>query len=282
MAAKPRIAIVGPGKLGTALVLSLAEAGYKVDEIVARSGAKPAVRQIAAKVGARLSNMRHPTLRAELVWLCVPDGIIAPCAKSLANSTGWKGKIVFHASGAFSSRELETLRKKGAAVASVHPLMTFVRKVRPSLDGVSFAMEGDPAALRMAQRIVLDLGGEPFLIDARHKPAYHAWGAFTSPLLVAFLLAGEQVALLAGLKRQEARKRMQPIIRQTLANYFEHGPAQAFSGPIIRGDVATIQKHLRSLKRVREAKQVYIALARAALRELPAKNRKLLEEVLGK
>ena len=165
-------------------------------------------------------------------------------------------------------------------MASVHPLMSFVTKVRPSLAGVPFAVEGDAAAVRAARRLVRDMGGEPFAIAKAHKAAYHAWGGFTSPLLVSALAMAELVATRAGMSRKLARHRMEPIVRQTLANYFESGPADAFSGPIIRGDAATVQKHLKVLDRMPDAKRVYLALARAAIKNLPARNKGELSRIL--
>ncbi len=159
--------------------------------------------------------------------------------------------------------------------------MTFVPGVAPSLRGVPFAVEGDPAAERAARQIARDLGGETFVIHKRDKPAYHAWGAFASPLLLSALVTAERVAGAAGIPRTAARTMMLPMIRQTLANYAEHGPERAFSGPIIRGDAATLEKHLRILRRVPEAREVYLALARSAVKNLPGKNKKQLRKMLA-
>jgi predicted short-subunit dehydrogenase-like oxidoreductase (DUF2520 family) len=210
----------------------------------------------------------------------VPDREISRCAEALARNSDWQSKIALHSSGALASSELAALKKKGAAVASVHPLMTFVRNVRPSLREVPFALEGDRIAVAKVRRIVHDLGGEPFRLDARYKPAYHAWGGFTSPLLVALLATGEQVAMQAGMSQTLARRRMAKIVRQTISNYFDKGPADAFSGPIIRGDAPTVQKHLKVLNETPEAKQAYVALARSALKHLPGKNKSVLTRIL--
>jgi len=165
-------------------------------------------------------------------------------------------------------------------VASVHPMMTFVYGSVPSLKGVPFAVEGDVTAVRMARQIVRDLGGQAFSIRKQHKAAYHAWGAFASPLLVAVLVTAEHVARAAGLSAVQARKKMLPIVRQTIANYEELGPAGAFSGPIVRGDAEIVRQHLRVLRSVPEARGVYLALARAALRYLPVRQRAKLKRVL--
>jgi predicted short-subunit dehydrogenase-like oxidoreductase (DUF2520 family) len=283
MAVKPSIAIIGPGRLGRALALELRRAGYSTSEIVSRSsaGSRQRARELARKVGARASTSDSARLDADLVWFCVPDREIAAASRQLASAVVWKRKIVFHSSGALASDELKALRQQGAVVASVHPLMTFVSGSIPSLKGVPFAVEGDAAAVRVARRIVRDLGGEAFTIRKQHKAAYHAWGAFTSPLLVALLVTGEELARKAGTSALQARKKMLPIIRQTIANYEAVGPAGAFSGPIVRGDVETIRKHLQVLRTVPQVRDVYLALARAALRYLPVRNRSKLKKALG-
>jgi predicted short-subunit dehydrogenase-like oxidoreductase (DUF2520 family) len=284
MAAKPSIAIVGPGRLGRALALELKGAGYTISEIVSRSAAasQRRARELARRPQARASTSNNVHLDADIVWFCVPDREINAVARHLASATDWKKKTAFHSSGALTSDELKALRQRGASVASIHPLMTFVSGSIPSLKGVPFAIEGDAAASRMARRIVRDLGGEAFAIRKRHKVAYHAWGAFTSPLLVATLVAGEHLAQRFGLSAAQARRKMLPIIRQTLANYETLGPAGAFSGPIVRGDTEIVVKHLKMLRTAPEIKNVYLALARAALRYLPARNRQKLAKVLDR
>ncbi len=283
MAAKPQIAIVGPGRLGSALACELVRAGYRIPEIVALNApaSQRRARRLARLVPARVLTSSRATLSADLIWFCVPDREIRNAARELKRATEWKGKIAFHSCGALASDELNVLRQRGAAVASVHPMMTFVRGSQPQLGGVPFAIEGDAAALRVARRIVRDLGGTAFSISPKKKAAYHAWGAFLSPLLVAMLVAGEQVARAAGLSASNARKRMMPIVRQTLANYARLGPAGAFSGPIVRGDAVIVRRHLRALQRVPQASAVYVALAQAALRYLPARNQKALKTILG-
>lgn len=282
MARKPTITIVGPGRLGRAVALQLRRAGYGIREVISRNtaGSRRKGHELARKVGARAVVSKDARLDADLVWFCVPDRGIAEAAAELAQLTTWRKKVAFHASGALASDELNALRRRGAVVAAVHPLMTFVRGSDPSLQDVAFAIEGDAAAVRLARRIARDLGGEAFLIPKSKKAVYHAWCGFTSPLLVAALVTAEQVARVAGMTRVEARKRLVPIVRQTLANYAALGPAAAFSGPIGRGDAEVVRKHLRVLAKAPVAREVYLALARAALRYLPARNRKELDRML--
>jgi predicted short-subunit dehydrogenase-like oxidoreductase (DUF2520 family) len=185
-----------------------------------------------------------------------------------------------HSSGVLTSDELHKLRRNGVSVASVHPLMTFVPGSRPALAGVAFAIEGDGKAVRVAKRIVRDLAGHPYPIRKQDKAAYHAWGAFTSPLVTALLATSEQVAKSASVSRKEARLRAVPILLQTLANYASFGAPGAFSGPVIRGDVDTIKRHLKALRNLPAARDAYVALVRAALQYLPARNKAAIKRLL--
>jgi predicted short-subunit dehydrogenase-like oxidoreductase (DUF2520 family) len=278
---------VGAGSLARALAASLREAGYVIDQIIARpeTASLRQARRLAGEVGASAVVAEKAQIHAEVVWFCVPDAAIRSAAASLIKATDWRGKVALHSSGALTSDELSALRRpgllgQGAAVASVHPLMTFVRGSQPSLVGVPFAVEGDKKAVAAARQIVISLRGKPFTIRKQDKEAYHAWGMFASPLLAALLAVGERVAVAAGVPRKAAKQRALPILNQTLANYAALGAAESFSGPIARGDVETVKKHLRVLRKIPGAREVYVALARAALRDLPAKNRADLEKLL--
>jgi predicted short-subunit dehydrogenase-like oxidoreductase (DUF2520 family) len=290
MTRKPTVAIVGAGRLATFLAAALDAAGFTITEIVARASPRSVrrARALAAQVGARTVTAHSAALDATLLWFCVPDRAIRGAASALAGHLvaraaahqKVKARFAFHSSGALSSRELAPLRTAGAAVASVHPLMTFVAGAHPALTGVPFAIEGDDPATRVARRIVRELGGESFRLPAARKAAYHAWATMTSPLLLAFLVTLEEAARAAGLTREDARRKSLPIIRQTLANYSCLGPAQSFSGPLVRGDAQTVARHLAVLKKHPGAREVYVALARAALRGLPVKNKDGLKRLL--
>ena len=294
MTRKPTVAIVGAGSLATFLATALNDAGFTITEIIARDTPRSRRRalSLAAKVGARTVTAHSAALDSTLLWFCVPDREIRGAASALAgnlaahvaahkkNRVPNRVRFAFHSSGALLSRELEPLRKAGIAVASVHPLMTFVAGTHPSLTGVPFAMEGDRAATQVARQIVRKLGGESFSLPAARKAAYHAWATLTSPLLLAFLVTLEEAASAAGLTREDARRKSLPIIRQTLANYSRLGPAPSFSGPLVRGDADTVARHLAALKKHPGPREVYVALARAALRGLPVKNRDGLSRLL--
>lgn len=286
----PTIAIVGAGRLATFLTAALHDAGFTITEIVSRDLPRSRRRALALanKVGARAVTAKSAALDATLLWFCVPDREIHRAASAMAdrlvalNLARQKAgvHIALHSSGALSSRELSPLRTAGVAAASVHPMMTFVAGAHPSLEAVPFAIEGDAAATSVARQIVRVLGGNSFSLLASRKAAYHAWSTLTSPLLLAFLITVEDAARAAGFTPHDARRKSLPILRQTLANYERLGSARSFSGPLVRGDAETIAQHLVALKQYPQARELYVVLARAALRGLPVKNRNGLTRAL--
>lgn len=279
---RPTISIVGPGNLGSALALTLVSAKYSVKFLAVRSNRarRQQLQTLIRQTGARAAVMGKQSLESDVVWIAVPDDAIGAVARSLAKSQDWKNKIVFHSSGALTSDELSPLQAQGARVASVHPLMTFVRGAAPEMAGVPFAVEGDPAAVRVAKSIVEGMGGNAFAIKKETKVLYHAFGSFASPLVIALMASMEQVAAAAGIRKQNIKNMMVPLLWQTLRNYVKYDASSAFSGPLVRGDVATVRKHLAELNKLPQARQVYLALAKAALQTLPVKNRTTMQREL--
>jgi len=281
---RPTISIIGPGNLGTALAVTLSAAGYKVHSIAIRRGSKGTRRAkaLARQIGAQITEPGKRPLISDIVWITVSDDSIAAVARALAKSGAWKGKIVLHSSGALTSDELAPLRAKGARVASVHPMMTFVHGAVPDMRGVAFALEGDGAAVRAARSIAKNLGANAFAIERQNKVLYHVFGSFASPLVIALLATMEEVALAAGIRKREIKPVMFPLLWRTLQNYLKRDAAAAFSGPLARGDVATVRKHLAALEKLPQAREFYVAMARAAVETLPVRNRETINRELGK
>lgn len=300
-APRPSVTLIGCGNWGTTLARSLHEAGILLHEIAVRKTPRnnPHTRDIpnshpnralATSVGARLIALPNAALDADILWICTPDATIASVADQLATAltkTMSARPVAFHSSGALASTELAPLRALGISVASVHPLMTFPQATRSRLNrpprqlvGVPFAIEGDPRACRVARGLVGALEGEAFSLPAESKPLYHAFGAFASPLLIALLTAAMETAVAAGYTPAQARRRMRPIVERTISNFFNDGPGESFSGPIARGDTATIARHLKALRPHPSLLSTYRELALFALDSLPARNRKKIQQLL--
>lgn len=277
---KPTVAVVGAGNVASALGPALCRAGYRIVEVVVRD--RPESRRrgaaLARKWKCRIEVRRQSRLDADIVILAVTDDAIASTAREIARRADWAGKVVMHLSGARSASELNALKKRGAAVGSFHLMNTFVRGVQPRLEGTFVAVEGDRRAVAIAEAMARDIQCRPFRVRSKDKVLYHAMGAFASPLLVALLAIAEEVGRKAGVKYP--RRVLDKLLMQTLLNYRKKGPAAAFSGPINRGDVATIKRHLKALRGTEQAGEVYRLLGRSALRSLPVKARAAFRKLL--
>jgi predicted short-subunit dehydrogenase-like oxidoreductase (DUF2520 family) len=286
--AEPRltVAMVGAGNLARAVATWLPKAGIRIDEIVVRKRSRHSL-PLARKCKAQLATFEDARFDADVIWLLVSDSAIRSCAEQISGSRNWKGKIVLHASGALCSDELQSLRRHGASVASAHPMMTFVPGEVPRMEGLAWTVEGDRRAVVAAGTLIRKLGGSVFEIKKKDKPLYHAFGAFLSPLLVVHLHAAVATAKAAGIPGSSLTRFMRPIVQKTLENLFAHieekgGTAKAFSGPLVRGDTVTIERHLAALRgRVPGPERLYRALVQeAAKSDLPVKNRREIESLL--
>lgn len=237
-------------------------------------------RILAKHAGASAVSVISRNSDSEIVWICVPDDLIALVAVQNAKRAAWRNKIVLHSSGALGSDVLQPLKSAGALIASAHPLMSFVRGSKPDFSGVPFALEGDAKAVTIAGAVVRSLGAKPFRIERQLKAAYHAFGFFSSPLLVALIAAAQQVAGLAGLDERQALELMEPIVRRTIDNCFRQSPSEAFSGPLRRGDIETVRKHLKALATKPQLLDAYRALGKIALEKLPAANPSKMKKLL--
>jgi predicted short-subunit dehydrogenase-like oxidoreductase (DUF2520 family) len=279
---KPHITLIGAGNLAQALGPALKTAGYTIDAVVSRSLAtsKKRAAALARNVDAALVALQEFRPASKIVWLCHTDDALAKTAHLLSRKRSWQGRIVLHSSGALSSDVLAPLRRAGAFTASLHPMMTFVPGTKPAMKKVPFAVEGDRQAVAAARKIARALQAEVFELRRQNKVLYHALGSFSSPMIVATLVTAERVGKAAGLSPKQVAMVIEKILLQTITNYIQQGPAAAFSGPIKRGDVETVRAHLRELERVPAAGDVYRALVRSALRDLPSGNKRQLREIL--
>lgn len=251
---KPSISIIGAGKVGSALALLLYRKGYPLAGVASRSLAS--ARRVADELEVPATDRPEDvTSKADVVFITTPDRVIALVAAQIQERGGFKqGQIVFHTSGAHSADEVGAARKAGAFAASFHPLQSFatVLMAMENLPGSYFALEGDAEAILLAKQIVNDLEGKSFHIAAEDKPLYHAAACIASNYLVSLIHFATGLYRRFGLSREDAFQALFPLIRGTLNNIDQLGPAQALTGPIARGDAPTIEGHLEKFKQVGE------------------------------
>lgn len=267
------ISIVGAGRLGRVLGRSLHRADWKISAVVTRSkaSARSAVRSIGA--GYALAGISTRVLHASIILVTTPDDAIRDVAANLARLSGdeWRRKVVLHTSGALDSSVLAPLARRGAFTGSVHPLQTFGHRASPPLDGVVFAVQGDPRAQRVARRIARAVGGIPVTLRGDVKAAYHAAGTFASPFLLVIVECAMRILMEVGFSRRRAKMALLPLVRQTLANFERFGAKKSWTGPVSRGDFSTIARHNTALAVTpAEFQQAYAALARLSARLLAA------------
>jgi len=277
-----RMAIVGAGRLGRALGHLLRDHGWRICAVVTRSmaTARTAVRAIGD--GTPFDQPTRRVLTADVVLIATPDDAIRPVAVKLATMgrEEWRGKVVLHTSGALDRKELVALEKWGAATGSLHPLQTFSPKVKPQLEGVFFAIEGHPAALKEARKIARELGGIPVRLRSGAKAAYHAAGALASGHVLGMMEAAVRVFMSLGFTRRQATSALLPLTRQTLENYARLGPAASWTGPVARGDYKTVAKHVQVMKQQpKEFGAAYAAIARLSAAVLSRDSNKVLHQL---
>jgi len=247
---KPAIAVVGAGKVGSALALLLYRKGYPVAGVASKS--LSSARRAAKELGVPATDRpEEVTIRADAVFITTPDRVIAAVAGEINRRGGFKpGQVVFHTSGAHPADEVGAVRQSGALAGSLHPLQSFadIQGAISNLPGSYFALEGDEGAVSLARKIVDDLEGKCFAIKADDKPLYHAAACVASNYLVSLIHFATGLYTRFGLSREEAFAALFPLIQGTLNNIGRIGPVQALTGPVERGDGPTLAGHLEALR----------------------------------
>jgi predicted short-subunit dehydrogenase-like oxidoreductase (DUF2520 family) len=287
---KTSLAIIGAGRVGRALGHVLHQRGWRIGTIVTRSKKTGRAAVSAIGAGHPQSILNASALSSDVILITTPDRVIAPIAAKLAKIVAWvvpppssgrpkalplASKIVLHTNGALDRSVLSPLEKLGAATGSLHPLQTFGRNAVPQLAGCICAIEGTPRALRIASRIARQLGCVPVKIAAKDKPAYHAAGALAAGHVLAVVEAATCILISAGFTRKQAVLALLPLTRQTLANFERVGANAAWTGPLARGDYATVKQHEAALRKFpREYRDAYRAISKLALKVLQEKTRR--------
>lgn len=239
-----RLSIVGAGHVGRALGRLWHDAGvFDVVGVLARS--PPSAQRGAAFIGAGVPVATAEDLpEADVYMLAVTDDQIVPACTALAASRPLDGAIVFHCSGALPSGTLEGARLAGALIASLHPIRSFAdpEAVVAAFAGTFCGIEGDAGALAVLLPTLEAIGGRPVPIDPAAKTVYHAAAVFASNYLVTVLDAALRAYQAAGIPEDVARELAHPLAQESLSNVFRLGAAQALSGPIARGDFATVAR----------------------------------------
>jgi len=245
------------------LGLALAGAGYAVELHGRTRKAVPG--PLALTVGP--GDAPPPWIaRPAVVILAVRDDAIRPLAGALAAAGAIDSRqVVLHLSGVHGQEALGPLVGSRAALGSLHPLQTISDPERAAerLKGAWAAVEGMPRAVETAEQLAQDVGLRPFRIASQAKPMYHAGAVFASNYFVVVEAVAQRLLRHAGLTDAEAWQALRPLVEGTLENLARVGPLGALTGPVARGDEATIRRHVEAL--TQDDAALYRILGRAAL-----------------
>jgi predicted short-subunit dehydrogenase-like oxidoreductase (DUF2520 family) len=245
------VAIVGPGRLGQAMGRLLLRAGVQVKFIAARqlSRARKAARFIGG--GKALDLKDRQFADADIILITTSDSAIGPVAAKIARyRKDWGRQIVLHTCGSLSASVLACFRDRGAAVGSVHPYQTIPNPLAGvrNLPGCFWAVEGDKRAVAVARQWVKALGGKSFTISPEFKPLYHLSAFLVSPTTVALMDCSERLLQQAGVPKKVIRPMLGKFVAETVNNFVEFGGRKSLTGPAVRGDWVTLQRHIAELQ----------------------------------
>jgi len=284
---KATVGFIGAGMTGTALACQLWQQGYAIVAVNSRSASSANRLASVVENCTVYATAQEVADRARAVFITTPDDVIAAIA---ANLTWRKGQAVIHCSGVHSIDILEPARMYGASICCLHPLQTFasLQQAIDNVSGSTFALEGDEPALTIAGDMASAMAGNIIELKAGDKVLYHAAAVTLSNYLVTLMKMAADFWQSFGIPQEEAIKSLLPLLKGTVNNIERIGIPGCLTGPIARGDVGTIQKHLDALEKEHPAaldtyrilglKTLSIALAKGRISlETAAEIQTLLE-----
>lgn len=277
---KDRVGIIGLGKVGTAMGYLLKKAGYPIVAIADRLS--DALVQAHPFTGGRIcQTIAEAAGEADTILIATTDDVIATACREIVDAGAVRpGQKVIHFSGAGSLELLSAAKEAGAGIASIHPIQSFadVEGAIQNIPGSTFGITADTEIRAWAVDLVLALEGVPFFVPDNDKPLYHAAACIASNYLTTLLYMVEEIYLSLGLNREEAIRAFWPLVRGTLKNIEERGSVQALTGPIARGDIGTVEKHILAFQdKLPEFLHAYQTLGMITT-ELGLKKQSLTEE----
>jgi len=269
----PKLNIIGAGKLGRTLARLFSDAGLvTIGGIYNRKVENSLSAQTFIGAGHVITNVDQLSNEpAELWMIATPDDAIHSCAEQLAglSSIHWQKTTVFHSSGLKTSAELDPLKKLGSSIASAHPAHSFASPERSlaSFAATVCTLEGDEDAIRLIDSLFSAIGGQTTTIEPEAKALYHAATVMASNYLIALIGASETLLEKAGIEEALASAVLSPLMRQSLENGLTEGAINALTGPIARGDINTVQAHLKAIEQTApDLSAAYAAMGTQALK----------------
>ncbi len=245
-----KVSFIGAGKVGTAFGLYLSRKGFPVNGYYSKSfeSAKKASYLTKSTPYESLSNMIEVS---DIIFITTNDDAIKHVVNQLSQENILKkGQIIVHMSGSQLCTILDSLEKFGCFIYSMHPLQSFadVENSLQKLESTVFAIEGSNEKISVLESILEKTGNKYFIIDSRVKGIYHAGACVISNYLVTLMDFGLSFFNAVGIDEKDAFEAVYPLIEGTIENIKDLGCKKALTGPISRGDISTIQNHLKAIE----------------------------------
>jgi predicted short-subunit dehydrogenase-like oxidoreductase (DUF2520 family) len=257
-----RIGVVGAGRVGSVLGAALARAGHHV---VGASAVSATSRRRAERLlpGVPIKAPDEVAATADLVLLAVPDDMLRVLTAGLAETGAWRaGQLVAHTSGAHGIGVLDPAAARGVLPLALHPVMTFAGRPEDldRLAGATFGITASDHLRPVAETLVMEIGGEPVWVPELARPLYHAALTMGANHLVTLVNDAVEVLTRAGV--EQPSHLLAPLLSAALDNALRLGDA-ALTGPVSRGDAATVSTHLATLRAdAPYAVPAYVTMAR--------------------
>ncbi len=261
------IGIIGAGRVGAVLGLALQRAGHTITAVHAVSDAS-VTRAETLLPDVPIIEIPDILRRSEAVIFAVPDDVLEPLVAGLASAGHIQtGHLLVHTSGRYGTSVMHAVREHGAIPVAIHPAMTFAGLSLDAdrLQNTAFGITADAVVAPIAEALVVEMGGIPVTIPEQARPTYHAAMAHASNHLVT--LTAQAQAMLESAGIAQAPKLLGNLMTASLENALANGD-QALTGPVSRGDVGTVAKHLETLQELDDPDlyETYRTMARATAR----------------
>jgi len=263
---KEVLGFIGAGRAGRALAVLFSQRGYTVSSVIDTDIEKARRCQTECRAKVASTDVRAVASETTVLFTAVPDDSIERIGFDLVQGGCLRsGMVVVHTSGLLPAEVLSPVRSQGAYVCSFHPCLSFTEDFQGDVKDAFFAIEGDREGCRRLEKLATDLGGKPFIVLKKDKVFYHTACTIASNHLVTLLYMVQQ--LLDHIDEKIEIHHFLPLVRGTLNNIEKGGAEHALTGPILRGDIQTVEKHLEALKDLdADLLSLYIISGKATLR----------------
>ncbi|MFN2463219.1 MAG: DUF2520 domain-containing protein [Candidatus Dormibacteria bacterium] len=262
------VGFIGHGRAARSLAGAFSRRGHTI--VIAARSASAAT--LAVELGAEEASAADILASADATVLAVPDAAVAPLARDLAaDAAPGDGRLVVHLAGSLPASVLAPLAERGYAIAAVHPLQVLSGwRVAP---GTAFAVDADERSAPLASRLVGELGGVEFAVPASGRTAYHAAASLAANLGMTLLAEAVDLMAAQGIPREEAMQGLGALVRGGLEAAMDQGLPASLTGPVGRGDTATVAGHLDALAGDPELRRAYAAGSLLTLRQVLRQGR---------